>query len=240
VGSFLAARGRLSVREVIELGIRLTDVLGDAHVAGVIHRDLKPSHVFSLPGGGVKLIDFASASVPELFETEETAGMLFELLTGTVPYPGSPPAVILRQARGAPPSLRTLRPDVPTAVRTAIERCLALELDERYTSVADLAVDLELARDFPAVSVCSRRPPLSVPGLTAAPHAGAKPLVKVGTDPRRFGRAPFTTPSRSWGSTPTRPRKCGATSSRCRGTPPCSPAEPAPLSVTRQSSKLEA
>jgi serine/threonine protein kinase len=227
----LAARGRFSVPEAIELGIRLTDVLGDAHVAGVIHRDLKPSHVFSVPGGGVKLIDFSSASVPELFETEETAGitldgvpvgtpeymppealrgsvdplgrgdlyalgvLLFELLTGTVPYPGSLPAVILGHARGAPPSLRTLRPDVPTAVRTAIERCLALELDERYTSVADLAVDLELARDFPAVSVCSRRPPVSVPGLAAAPHAATKPLVKAGTEARRFRRAPFTTPA---------------------------------------------
>jgi serine/threonine protein kinase len=227
LAGLLAARGRFSVPEVLELGIRLTDVLGDAHVAGVIHRDLKPAHVFCVHGGGLKLIDFGSASVPELFETEETEGItldgvpigtpeymppealrgsadplgradiyalgvvLFELLTGTVPYPGSLPAVVLGQARGAPPSLRALRPDVPTAVRTAIERCLALELDERYTSAADLAVDLELARDFPAVSVCSRRPPVSVPGRVPADSPLAS-FVKPGAEARRFARAPFT------------------------------------------------
>lgn len=230
LAGLLAARGRFSVPEVIELGVRLTDVLGDVHVAGVLHRDLKPSHVFCVQGGGVKLIDFGSASVPELYETEETHGitldgvpigtpeymppeslrgavdplgrgdiyalgvLLFELLTGAVPYPGSLPAVILGQARGTPPSLRTLRPDVPTAVRTAIERCLAPDLDERYTSAADLAVDLELARDFPAVSVCSRRPPVSVPGRSTA---GAPPAVIVNprTEARRYARAPFTTPA---------------------------------------------
>ena len=226
----LAARGRFTVAEVVELGIRLTDVLGDAHVAGVLHRDLKPAHVFCLHGGGLKLIDFGSASVPELYETAETRGItrdgvpigspeymppeslrgaadplgrgdiyalgvvLFELLTGTVPYPGSLPAVILGQARGEPPSLRALRPDVPTAVRTALERCLALEVDERYASAADLAVDLELARDFSAVSVCSRRPPVSVPGGLSQ---GLPPntVVKVGREPRRHARAPFTTPA---------------------------------------------
>jgi serine/threonine protein kinase len=232
LAGLLAARGRFSVSEVLEMGLRLTDILGHVHVSGVVHRDLKPSHVLCVAGGGLKLIDFGSARVPELFETDETEGLtragaplgtpeymppealhgefdaigqcdvyalgvlLFELLTGSVPFAGNLSQVLLAQSRGVP-QLRALRPEVPTALRTAIERCLAFDLAERYASVADLAVDLEVARDFPAVSVCSRRPPLSVPGH--APESSERisrvSLRPPGFDSRRHRRAPYTSPA---------------------------------------------
>lgn len=229
LAGLLAARGRFSPQEVIGLGLRLTEILGDAHVTGVLHRDLRPGHVFCVKGGGIKLIDFGSARVPEMFETEETAGltahgvpvgtpeymapeslngqtdalgrgdiyalgvMLFELLTGSVPYPGTLPQVILAQARNALPSLGRLRPDVPAALRTTVERCLAFSLDERYTSMADLAVDLELARDFPAV-VSSRHPTPS--SRQSSPVSPIISMIKpLGAEARRFARAPYTTPA---------------------------------------------
>jgi len=230
LAGLLAARGRFSTPEVIELGIRLTEILGDVHVSGVLHRDLKPAHVFCVQGGGIKLIDFGSAQVPEVFETEETHGLtldgvpvgtpeymspeslrgetdalgrgdiyalgvvLFELLSGAVPFAGRLPQVILAQAAGTLPDLQRLRPDVPAALRTAIERCLALTFDDRYTSMADLAVDLELARDFPGVAVSSRHPtPSNRTSLPVTPiHSMIKPL---GAEARRFPRAPFTTPA---------------------------------------------
>jgi len=230
LAGLLAARGRFTAPEVIELGIRLTDILGDTHVAGVIHRDLKPSHVFCVQGQGMKLIDFGSARVPEMLETEATEGLtldgapvgtpeymppeslrgdpdplgrsdiyalgvvLYELLTGSVPFPGKLPEVILAQAGQKLPELRTLRPDVPAALRTAVERCLALSLDERYTSMADLAVDLEVARDFPAVAVSSRHPVLSSRGSKPAGPTVSS-IQPLGAEARRFPRAPFTTPA---------------------------------------------
>jgi serine/threonine-protein kinase len=232
LSGLLAARGRFSVPEAIELGVRLTEILGHAHVTGVIHRDLKPSHVFCVHGGGIRLIDFASARVPEMYETEETEGLtldgvpigspeymapealraqadplgqsdiyalgvlLFELLTGSVPFAGTLPEVILAQARRPIPDLKQLRPDVPTAVRSAVERCLASDPGERYTSMADLNVDLELARDFPAVSVNSRRAPVSAPGRAPLPGGSPASLVQArAAEARRFPRAPFTTPA---------------------------------------------
>ncbi len=232
LAGLLAARGRFSVPEAIELGVRLTEILGHAHVTGVIHRDLKPSHVFCVHGGGIRLIDFASARVPEMYETDETEGitldgvpigspeymppealraqadplgrsdiyavgvLLFELLTGSVPFAGTLPEVILAQSQRPIPDLKQLRPDVPMAVRSAIERCLASDLGERYTSMADLNVDLELARDFPAVSVNSRRAPVSAQGRSPRPgRAPASRTEPHGAEARRFPRAPFTTPS---------------------------------------------
>ncbi len=57
----LAARGRLSPREAIEIGLDLCGALSHAHAAGVMHRDIKPENVmYRGPGatGGVVLIDF--------------------------------------------------------------------------------------------------------------------------------------------------------------------------------------
>jgi serine/threonine protein kinase len=232
LAGLLAARGRFSVPETIELGVRLTEILGDAHVTGVVHRDLKPSHVFCVHGGGVRLIDFGSARVPEMFETSETEGitldgvpigspeymppealrgqadsagrsdiyalgvLLFELLTGSVPFTGSLPEIILAQNRQPIPDLKQLRPDVPTAIRSAIERCLAMDLADRYASMADLNVDLELARDFPAVSVNSRRPAPSAAGRASLPGAPPASVTQPrGAEARRFPRASYTTPA---------------------------------------------
>lgn len=67
----LAARGRLPAQEVVAIGKTLAEVLGRCHVAGVIHRDVKPDNVFFVRGGGLKLHDFGTARLPAEYEDME-------------------------------------------------------------------------------------------------------------------------------------------------------------------------
>ncbi len=113
------SRGRLPAREALHVGIEVARGVAHAHAHGVVHRDLKPANVFLCEDGRVKVLDFGMAHAfghkhvqggtpgymaPEQLEAgpedERTdvfaiGAMLFEMLTGRVPYPpraGQPPA----------------------------------------------------------------------------------------------------------------------------------------------------
>jgi len=64
--------------------------------------------------------------------------VLYEVLAGTPPFGGATTAAILgAQLKGAPPALRTVRPDVPANVEAAIVRALAVDPKDRFASVLD-------------------------------------------------------------------------------------------------------
>jgi serine/threonine protein kinase len=69
--------------------------------------------------------------------------ILYELLTGARPFVGSTYAEIaIRVATAAPPSLRSLRADIPEALDAAVLRCLEKDKRARYANVAELALAL--------------------------------------------------------------------------------------------------
>jgi serine/threonine-protein kinase len=69
--------------------------------------------------------------------------ILFELLTGKVPFYGETvPEVSLKIATRAPPPLRSVRPDAPEGLEATILRCLEKDRERRYGNVADLALAL--------------------------------------------------------------------------------------------------
>jgi serine/threonine protein kinase len=168
----LRDRGPLPWREAAALIAQATEAIADAHDAGIVHRDLKPSNLF-LVEGVVKVLDFGIAKVsdaaaltrqdsmlgtahymaPEqLTEPDAIDGrvdvwalgiVLYELLTGKLPFPGRTEIEVVSAILRKPPlPLRAHVEGIPPSVEKVIERCLRKDKDARYPTVRDLTADL--------------------------------------------------------------------------------------------------
>ena len=166
-------RGPLDVGEAIGFTRDILDALKVAHRKGIVHRDIKPHNVMSDSDGRVKVTDFgiARAGASQMTEVGSIIGtaqylspeqarggvvdarsdlysvgvVLYELLTGTVPFTGDTPVEIAMKHLSTvpePPSGR--RPEVPLALDQIVLRALAKDPDERYQTAEEM--DAELAR----------------------------------------------------------------------------------------------
>ena len=158
----LQRRERLSWQEAVECGIQISRALQHAHAAGIIHRDLKPANIFLSGDGLLKLGDFGIARdnqregitakgqtvgtyrymAPEQIRGESglTAAvdmyalgcLLFEMMTGSVPYDGRTiPQIFDQHLDAAIPSVRDKVPSCPPALETLITRLMAKQASER-------------------------------------------------------------------------------------------------------------
>ena len=139
----------------LDIAARLAEALAHAHREGMVHRDVKPANVMFDPAtGSVKLADFGLArsvdaeatrsgvllGSPAYMAPELMAGaradagsdlyalgvLLFELLTGRLPFEGDSMGSLLRAiATHEPHSVLALRPDLPMAQATALDTVLA-------------------------------------------------------------------------------------------------------------------
>jgi serine/threonine-protein kinase len=149
--------------------------LAAAHARGLIHRDIKPGNVMLTGDGTVKVMDFGIARVtssetitqtsavigtaqyisPEQVEGREVDArgdlyslgcLLYEMLTGRVPFSGeSPIAIAYRHVREDPVPLRRIDPRVPPALEAITLRAMAKNPDHRYQTAAEMQADLERA-----------------------------------------------------------------------------------------------
>jgi eukaryotic-like serine/threonine-protein kinase len=169
----VARSGRLPIRRALELTLAVADGLAFAHENGLVHRDVKPQNVLLSGEGEVKVTDFGIArsldvdhgmtqtgtvmGTSNYLSPEQASGnpvspatdvyslgvVLWELLTGDVPFPGDNfVAVALRHINEEPPSVRELRPDVPARLAAAVARALEKEPGRRFASMADFAAEL--------------------------------------------------------------------------------------------------
>jgi eukaryotic-like serine/threonine-protein kinase len=165
--------GRMSPRRALELVIPVADGLAFAHEHGLVHRDVKPQNVLLSSEGEVKVTDFGIArsldvehgvtqtgtvlGTSEYLAPEQASDgpvspatdeyslgvVLWELLTGEVPFTGENfVAVALRHVNEPPPRLREQRPDLPPRLAAAVERTLAKDPARRFPSMAALAAEL--------------------------------------------------------------------------------------------------
>jgi serine/threonine protein kinase len=167
--------GPLDIPQAIAYTIEIARALGTAHEHMIVHRDVKPQNVLIDPEGGAKITDFGIARTlteegltmagrvlgttdyvsPEQALGQSVTGqsdlyslgiVLYEMLTGEVPFKGSSPvAVAMRHVREEVPDVQLLRPRVSAATAAILDRATAHDLDLRYRDARSMVADLEEA-----------------------------------------------------------------------------------------------
>lgn len=172
---FIKENAPLSNDKAVKIMGQILLAMRMAHTRGIVHRDLKPQNVLLSQDGTAKVTDFGIAvafAETSLTQTNSMLGsvhylspeqargskatiqsdiyamgiILFEMLTGRIPYDGDSAVTIALQHFQKPlPSVREENPRVPQALENVVLKATAKKLTERYKTVAEMYADLASA-----------------------------------------------------------------------------------------------
>src|SRR5947199_4583804 len=167
----IVSRGPAPVKTSVEYARQILAAVGFAHRHGIVHRDIKPHYVLVGPEGRLKVTDFGiarsgasqmtevgsiigtaqylspeqarGAPVDQTSDHYSLGGVLYELLTGQVPFTGDTPLEIaMKHLSEVPKPPSELRPDVPHDLDLVLLRALAKSSSDRYHDAEAMDVDL--------------------------------------------------------------------------------------------------
>jgi eukaryotic-like serine/threonine-protein kinase len=164
--------GPLPVNEAVAISIQIAEGLKKAHGKGIVHRDLKPANIMLTDEGTAKIVDFGLAKLKGLtrltksgttlgtvayMSPEQALGkevdqrsdiwslgvILYEMLTGKLPFPGEyDQAVLYAVINEEPEPVTGLRSGVPIEFDRILAKALAKDPEERYQHADELLADL--------------------------------------------------------------------------------------------------
>jgi len=197
----------LAEREAIELALQVADGLAFAHAHGLVHRDVKPQNVLLTEDGRAKVTDFGIArsidvqhgltqtgtvmGTSDYISPEQARGgpvddcsdiyslgaVLYELLTGDVPFSGENfVSVAMQHINEPPPSVRERRPELSPRVDAAVRKAMAKDRDDRFGSMEEFAAELRAClAESDGAAVGPSDQTLVVPGTQRRPRRGRRP-----------------------------------------------------------------
>ncbi len=164
---------QIPLGDALAYAIQIAEGLAHAHEHGIIHRDIKSSNILFTAQGTIKIVDFSLASshqdsdttsslpvagTPSSMSPEQAQGkaldhrsdifsvgiVVFELLTGEMPFRATRNAVLLQQIISAPaPPLGRFRVGIPRSLEAAVSLALLKDREMRYQGMTTLATDLK-------------------------------------------------------------------------------------------------
>lgn len=171
----LKKRGNLTLTEVVDIMLQITDGMSAAHDSYIIHRDIKPQNIMILENGLIKITDFGIAMAlnsTQLTQTNSVMGsvhylppeqasgkgatiqsdvysmgiLMYELLTGQLPFRGDNAVEIaLKHIKEPFPSIRETLPNIPQSIENIIMRATAKNVKNRYVDAKEMHDDLKTA-----------------------------------------------------------------------------------------------
>jgi serine/threonine-protein kinase len=187
LASLIKRVGRLPSEKVIDIARQLCAGLTAAHAEGVLHRDLKPANVMIDDDGHVRITDFGIAvaggdkspqvlvGTPDYMAPEQVKGqrgdartdiyslgaILYEMVTGSPPFEGSNPLVIMNsRLTGDPIAPRKKNAQLSPGAEEIILHAMARKPDDRYASAADLRRDLDYPMEVQITGRADRLQPV--------------------------------------------------------------------------------
>ncbi len=171
--SFIHRAGQLTIGTAIKIAGQICDGLSEAHKLGVVHRDLKSNNIMIDKEGNVRIMDFGIArslsgkgitgagvmiGTPEYMSPEQAEGkgvdqrsdiyslgiILYEMVTGKVPFEGETPlGIAMKHKSELPKNPNELNSQIPEDLSHIILKCLEKDKEKRYQSAGELQSELE-------------------------------------------------------------------------------------------------
>jgi len=190
--------GQLTVGKSTFIAKQVCDGLAEAHRLGVVHRDLKPQNIMIDREGNARIMDFGIArsisekgitgagvmiGTPEYMSPEQAEAkevdsrsdiyslgvIMYEMLTGFVPFEGDTALSIAMKHKGEiPKDPKELNPQIPDDLNRIILRCMEKDKAKRYQNVEDLLSELDtIEKGMPTTEkIIPKRRPITSKEIT--------------------------------------------------------------------------